>query len=122
MTTLITIGNLTKDAKTMKSSNGKDYVLLNIAENIFKRDENGKIVKDENGNSITLQTMYYSVFVNEHSGIALSASNLKKGNAIKVIGKANIDIQKDENGFDQIIVESISAFSIDTDPFNKIAE
>ena len=37
MTTLITIGNLTKDAEVKTTKNGRKYVLLQIAENIYKR-------------------------------------------------------------------------------------
>lgn len=121
MTTLITIGNLTKDAEVKATKDGRNYVLLQLAENIYKRDENGKIVKDAEGKYETLQTMYYSVFVNDRTG-ALSASKLEKGQAIKVIGKAKIDVEKDKNGFDQYIINRITAYSIDTDPFKKLSE
>lgn len=121
MTTLITIGNLTKDAQVKSSKNGKEYVLLNIVENIYKRDENGKILKDEKGHYVTLQTMFYSVFVYDNAG-ALTASNLKQGHAVKVIGRAKIRVEKDSNNYNQNIIDSITAFSIDTDPFNQLSE
>ena len=121
MTTLITIGNLTKDAEVKATKDGRNYVLLQIAENIYKRDENGKVVKDAEGKYETLQTIYYSVFVNDKTG-ALSASKLEKGQAIKVIGKAKINIVKDANGYDQYLIDRITAYSIDTDPFKKLAE
>ena len=121
MTTLITIGNLTKDAEVKSTKDGRSYVLLQLAENIYKRDENGKIIKNAEGQYETLQTMFYSVFVNDKTG-ALTASKLKKGQAIKVIGKARIDIEKDENNFDKYVIDRITAYSIDTDPFKKLSD
>lgn len=120
MTTIITIGNLTKDAEVKTTKDGRKYVLLQIAENIYKRDNNGKILKDENGKYVTLQTMYYSIFV--HQNGALEASILEKGTAIKVIGKAKIRIEKSADNYDNYIIDSISAYSIDTDPFKKLSE
>ena len=65
--------------------------------------------------------MYYSVFVNESTG-ALSASSLKKGHAIKVIGTAKIRIEKDIDGYNMYIIDRISASFIDTDPFKLLSE
>lgn len=118
MTTIIITGNLTKDAITKTSKNGSDYVLLNIAENIFKRDNNGNILKDQNGYNQTLQTNYFTVFVNDKAG-ALSASKLAKGQTIKVVGKAKINIESDSNGYPINVIDSISAYSIDTDPYRN---
>lgn len=121
MTTLIITGNLTKDAEVKTTENGRNYVLLQLAENVYQRDTEGKIIKNEEGHYETLQTMYYSIFVNENGG-ALTASNLQKGQAIKVIGKAKINIVKDKNGYDQNIIDRVTAYSIDTDPFKKLEE
>lgn len=121
MTTLITTGNLTRDAEEKTSKDGRKYVLLQVAENIYKRDENGTIIKNAEGHNETLQTMFYSVFVHEKAG-ALTASKLKKGETIKVVGKAKINIEKDANDFDKYVIDSISAYSIDTDPFRKSSE
>jgi len=118
MTTIIITGNLTKDAITKTSKNGSDYVLLNMAENIFKRDNNGNILKDDNGHNQTLQTNYFTVFVNDKAG-ALSASKLAKGQTIKVVGKAKINIESDSNGYPINVIDSISAYSIDTDPYGN---
>ncbi len=118
MTTIITTGNLTKDAITKTDKNGNDYVLLNLAENIYKRDTEGKIVKDENGFGVKLDSFYYSIFVNDKAG-ALSASKLEKGQSIKVVGKANIKKESDANNHIQYIIDSISAYSIDTDPYRS---
>lgn len=121
MTTIIITGNLTKDAITKTSKNGSEYVLLNIAENIFKRDNNGNILKDENGHSQTLQTNYFTVFVNDKAG-ALSASKLAKGQTIKVVGKAKINIGSGSNGYPINVIDSISAYSIDDDPYGSSDE
>lgn len=121
MTTIITIGNLTKDAEVKTTTDGRSYVLLQLAENIYQRDDNGKIIKNAEGHYQTLQTMYYSVFVNDKTG-ALTASKLKKGAAVKVVGRAKIKIQKDANGYDQYLIDRISATYIDTDPFKKLPE
>ena len=119
MTTIITTGNLTKDAITKTSSDGSAYVLLSLAENIYKRDLNGEIEKDENGHYKTTQTNYFSVFVNNKAD-SLTTSNLKQGQAIKVIGKAKINIASDSDGYPINVIDSISAYSIDTDPFGKL--
>ena len=119
MTTIITTGNLTKDAITKTSSDGSNYVLLNLAENIYKRDLNGDIEKDENGHYKTIQTNYFSVFVNNKAD-SLTASNLKQGQSIKVVGKAKINIGSGSNGYPINVIDSISAYSIDTDPFGKL--
>ena len=121
MTILITTGNLTKDAEVKTANDGKKYVLFQIAENVYKRDTNGKILKDAEGKYISSQTMFYSVFVNDKTG-ALTASALIKGQAVKMIGKARIKLEKDSNGYDQYIINGISALNIDTDPFNKLSE
>lgn len=121
MTTLITIGNLTKDAEVKTTSDGRNYVLLQLAENIYKRDDNGKIVKNAEGHYETLQTMFYSVFVNDKGG-ALTASKLAKGQTIKVIGRAKIIVEKDANGYDKYVIDRITASYIDTDPFNNLSE
>ena len=121
MTMIITTGNLTKDAEVKATKDGRKYVLFQIAENIYKRDNNGKILKDTDGKYITLQTMFYSIFVNDQAG-ALTASELTKGQIVKVIGKARIEITKDDNGYDKYVINGISASHIDTDPFNKLSE
>lgn len=121
MTTLIITGNLTKDAEVKTDKNGRNYVLLNIAENYYKRDNKGKVIKDAKGHYETLETFFHSVFVYEDGG-ALTASKLKKGQAIKVFCSAKLMILKDENDYDQNAIERLKAYHIDTDPFKKSSE
>ena len=107
MTTYITIGNLTKDAE-QKTTDGRNYIILRLAENDYERDNNGKIIKDENGHYKVKQTRFHSVFVNEKAG-ALTASALKKGNPVKIIGKPKFEIVKGTDGFDQnVIVHAVN--------------
>jgi|GEM_PF-3711629 len=80
---------------------------------------NGDIEKDENGHYKTIQTNYFSVFVNNKAD-SLTASNLKQGQSIKVVGKAKINIGSGSNGYPINVIDSISAYSIDTDPFGKL--
>ena len=120
MATMIITGNLTKDAETKTSDTGK-YVLLQVAENIAKRDEKGDIMKDENGHTIAAKTFFYSVFVNKKD-VAFDAQNLKKGHAVKVFATPRIEVEKDANGYDRYILESLNAYGIDTDPFSKLKE
>lgn len=121
MATYITIGNLTKDAEQHATEDGRNYVVLRIAENDYERDRKGQIIKDENGRYKTKQTRYHSVFVSEKAG-ALSASKLGKGDPVKVIGKPKFNIVKDSDNFDQNIFTSISAYKIDTEIFKNKSE
>lgn len=121
MTTFITTGNLTKDAEVKTSEDGRSYVLLSLAENIFKRDEKGKVLKNAEGHYETQQTMFYSIFVSEKGG-ALSASSLTKGQAIKVFATPKIKIEKDARGYDRYVIDSLRAFKIDTNPYQNAPE
>ena len=120
MSTYITLGNLTKDAET-KEDNGRSYVILRIAENVYERDGQGKILKDQNGHYKTKHTFYHSVFVNEKAG-ALAASKFEKGHPVKVFGTPRLETVKGTDGFDQIILKGISAYKIDSDPFKNRSE
>ncbi len=121
MTTTIIIGNLTKDAEVKTAQNGRKYVLLQLAENIRKRDEKGNFVKDANGHYENAQSFYWSVFVNDGNS-ALTASELKAGKAIKVIGRAKINIEKNADGYNKYVIDRIVATSIDTDPFKELSD
>lgn len=121
MTTLITIGNLTKNADVKTTKDGRKYVLLQIADNIYKKDEKGIKIKNAEGHFETLQTRYFSVFVHEKAG-ALSVASLEKGHAVKVIGNPKIVIVKDSDGYEKNVIDSITAYSIDVDPFNNLSE
>jgi single-stranded DNA-binding protein len=118
MATYITIGNLTKDAEQKTTSDGREYVILRIADNDYKRNQDGKIEKDQNGHYITTQDRYLTVFVNEKAG-ALSASKLKKGHPIKIIGKPSFEVEKNAEGYDQYVLKSISAYKLDLEPFKN---
>jgi len=121
MSTYITIGNLTKDAEQKTTSDGREYIILRVADNDYKRDQSGKIERDQNGHYVTNQNRYLTVFVSEKAG-ALSASKLKKGAPVKVIGKPSFEVQKDAEGYDQYILKSISAYKLDTEPFKDKPE
>ena len=121
MTTLITIGNLTRDAEVKATKDGRKYVLLQIADNVYKKDDKGDKIKNAAGHFETLQTRFFSVFVHEKAG-ALAVSSLQKGHAVKVIGNPKIVIVKDSDGFEKNVIDSITAYSIDSDPFNKLSE
>ena len=120
-TTLITTGNLTENARIMDDKQGRKYVLLRLASNEYQRDAKGEIVRDENNYPVSKKTTYYSIFVSEKAG-ALTASNLEKGQAIKVVGKANMKTFKNSDNHEINQIESIRAYSIDTDPYKKLSE
>lgn len=121
MTTIITIGNLTKDAEVKTTRDGRRYVLLQVAENIRKRDDKGEYIKDANGHFQNEKSFYWSVFVNDGNN-ALTVSELKAGKAIKVVGRAKINIEKDADGYDKYVVDRIVAKYIDIDPFKQLAD
>lgn len=121
MTTLITIGNLTRDAEVKRTKDGRNYVLLQIADNVYKKDEKGNKIKNAEGHFETLETRYFSVFVHEKAG-ALTVSSLQKGHAVKVIGNPKIVIVKDSDGYEKNVIDSISAYSVDADPFNNLSD
>ena len=77
MPMIIFTGNLTQDAER-RNHEGRDYVLLRVAENIRKRNKQGEIERDAAGRPINAATHYYSVFVNK-SGIAFQVQKLKAG-------------------------------------------
>lgn len=116
MATITFIGNLTKDAEVKISNNGYEYVLLQIAENIRKKDADGNYITDKNGQYVNSQTLFYSVFVNQKNLVS-EVQDLKKGHATKITGFCKFQIEKDSNNFDQYILDSISATAIDTTPF-----
>lgn len=120
MATIIVTGNLTKDAETKTNNSGK-YVLLQVAENIAKRDEKGEVMKDKNGHTVNAQTFFHSVFVNKKS-VAFDVQNLKSGHAIKVFATPRFKIEKDANGYDRYILESLNAHYVDINPFAKLEE
>ena len=117
MALLTFTGNLTQNAE-LRTHEGRNYVLLRVAENIRKRNEKGEIERDINGHPINMATYFHSVFVNK-GDIAFQVQNLKSGDPIKVSGIAKLKIIKDEEGYDQYVVERIVARYVDTDPFNR---
>ncbi len=120
MTFMIVTGNLTQDAQ-IKSIEGRNYVLLRVAENIYSRDEKGEFIRDENNHKVASSTYFHSVFVN-NGNVAFLAQNLKSGDPVKVSGIVKLGIQKDENGYDQYVLNHIVARYIDTNPFDKPSE
>ena len=81
----------------------------------------GNLIKDANGHYENAQSFYWSVFVNDN-GFALTAAELKAGQAIKVIGRGKINIEKDADGYDKYVLNRIVATYIDTDPFKQLSE
>jgi Single-stranded DNA-binding protein len=119
MSTIIITGNLTKDADVRTTEKGRKYLLLQLAENIRKRDDKGEFVKDQNGHYENAQTFYHSVFINNSEAV-LQGMELKSGTPIKVAGTARFKIQKGANGYDEYVLDRIIGNYIDTDPFGKM--
>ncbi len=115
MASITITGNLTKDAQLKTGKNDQPYVILRIAENIPKPSK-GKILKENANQQFDQETFFHSVFVNEPQMIDIT-KDLKKGQAIKVTGRANVSTEKDNSGFDQNVLKSIKASSINLEPF-----
>ena len=118
MTTISFIGNLTKDVERKITKDGRKYLLLQVAENIRKKDDNGNFIKDEAGHYVSSKTIFHSVFVNDGKAV-MQAIDLKKGNPVKVFGVAKFSVEKDSDGYDRYVLGSTSALSIDANPFGQ---
>lgn len=118
MTTVIIIGNLTKDAEVKETKEGRKYVLLQLAENIRKRDDKGEFIKDDNGHYENAATYYHSIFVNRGEAV-LQAMDLKTGEPIKVIGTAKFKVIQDDNEYEHYILDRVVGNYIDKNPFAK---
>jgi len=121
MATISFIGNLTKDAERKTTDDGRKYLLLQVAENIRKKDDNGNYVKDDNGHYVSSQTHFYSVFVNDGQAV-MQAIDLKKGDPVKVFGIAKFAVEKDSENYDKYVLNSVSALNIDSNPFGQNEE
>lgn len=113
-------GNLTKDA-VLHTYEGRKYILLQVAENIRKKNDKGEYEKDAEGHFISVATYYHSVFVN-NGNLAFQVQDLKKGDPIRISGIAQLKIIKDSNNYDQYSLDSIVARWVDTNPFNTPTE
>ena len=110
-------GNLTQPPALKTTKEGRKYYLLQIAENIRKRNNNGDYIKDTQGHYVNLATYFYSVFIYDHA-LCFDVQHLTKGDAVYVKGIAHMNVTKNDQGYDTMIVDRITATFIDTNPFD----
>lgn len=109
-------GNLTTDPALKQTQDGRKYYLLQVAENIRKKDESGNYIKDDAGHYVNAATYYHSVFVNDHA-LCFEAQELKKGDPVYVKGIAKIKEMHDANSHPVYKLDRIVATLINNDPF-----
>ena len=113
------IAGLTKEPLTNQTADGKNYYLLRLAHNVFKRDEKGDYIKDEKDYKVVAQTNYISVFAHSGCDGVLDLSGLKPGDLVRISGQAKFKTQLDENNYEQSVLTSVTASKINTNPFDK---
>ena len=92
MTTMIVTGRLTKDAATHTDKMGNEYILLALAENIRKRNDNGEFFKNEKGHWECYPPRFHSVFV--RGKLTEMVTYLPKGQLITVEANASFSNEK----------------------------
>lgn len=117
MTTLSFTGNLTANPLKKQTQNQQPYYLLQVAENIRKR-ERGAFIKDAKGHFVTVATYFHSVFV-FNPILCSQIQNLTVGAPISLNAILKLKVVKGEDNYDRNQIDSLVATSINTAPFRK---